>query len=333
MKRARFISEHYTKQGNVLGAGTTSDVFCAKRKLDNEKVAIKRLKELPTEDIQNSNLVPREISMMEKLHHPNILSVLELVRDKSGRAYIVLEWMKHDLRGLLRSHHSNHFSRAQVKGYAYQIVQGIAFCHANNVVHLDLKPDNILISSRGVAKITDFGLAEHCNSNLKHDKLVVTRWYRPLEVSYGIQTFAPSIDMWSIGCIIGELLLNHVLLPGSDDIDQMTCIYNLCGTPAENGWIEALNLPKYVMPHFQVIRNIDESLRTKNKNKRASYFTKLAISVLDSLLTLDPTKRMSAQELCDHPYFVDESPKPLTSDLMPLYEESYFGPIRGSQNK
>jgi serine/threonine protein kinase len=327
MKRARNINDVYVRKGSAKGQGVSSDVFCAERKEDKKQVAIKRLKEAAPAEARTQNLIPREVAIMGKLNHPNITTVLEIVSDKDNHTFIVMEWMQHDLRGLLCSNYSEFFSRAHVKGYAHQIVLGVGYCHHNNLMHLDLKPENILISSQGVVKISDFGLSEQYNPEAKRKRTVVSRWYRPLEVFYGEPVLHMSIDLWSLGCIIAELLLNHPILPGESDADQLACIYHLCGTPMQNDWPDAVSLPDYTPPPEVSIRNLDDKLRVKNKTSRAGYFTASAIALLDSLLMLDPKKRISAVDALKHDYFT-EAPKPLEAFLMPRYKESFFGSVR-----
>jgi len=329
MKRARSINDGYLRKGGLLGQGASSDVFCAETKtLDAVKVAIKRLK-LVVPKASTEDLVPREVGILKEIGaHPNLIVMLELVRDAEGHAFIVLEWMQHDLRGLIRSPYSNHFSRAQVKGYAIQFMRGVAHCHAHNYIHLDLKPENVLVSAKGEVKLTDFGLAERYDPALAHNKSVVTYWYRPIEVFYRTPRFEFSIDMWSAGCIVAELLLNKVLLAGESEDKQPECIYALCGTPIENGWPGAAQLPQYVSPPTAHKRDLDGALRVHNKTSRAGFFTKHAIDLLDRLLALDPEKRITAADALAHPYFIDESPKPLEPWLMPMYDISYFGSVR-----
>lgn len=299
----------------AVGQGANSNVFCAETETHG-KVAIKRLKE--------ASEAERERAILKELIHENIISLVG--EQKEGE--LILEWMQHDLRGLMRSPHSVDFSRAQVKGYAHQLVSGVAYCHSRGYMHLDLKPENILLSAKGVLKITDFGLAERHDPTVVYDNPVVTLWYRPLEVCYHTRHFDYSIDMWSVGCIIGELLLNYVLLPGESEAQQPECIYALCGTPVENGWPEAVHLSHYIAPSVMRPRNIDGALRVNNKSKRAGFFTKGALDLLDRLLALKPEARLSAADALSHSYFVEESPKPLQPFLMPRYEISYFGSIR-----
>lgn len=155
------------KRVAAAGQGANSSVFCEESE-PNVRVAIKRLKD--------AGDAARECALLQDLKHENIISLLGEREDGE----IVLEWMHHDLRGLMRSPHSVNFSRSQVKGYAYQLVSGVAYCHTRMIMHLDLKPENLLLSEKGVLKITDFGLAERYNPTTLHNRPVVTLWYLSL---------------------------------------------------------------------------------------------------------------------------------------------------------
>jgi cyclin-dependent kinase 12/13 len=178
----------------------------------------------------------REIKILKELRHDNIITLKEIVTSKGklfslpsflcpfpystpasslhhilvvvsdydkgkGSIYMVFEYMDHDLTGLMDSHHSDHFTEAQIKCYMKQLLEGLFFCHKKNVLHRDVKGSNLLISNKGILKIADFGLARFYNESAKgpYTNRVITLWYRPPELLFGSTTYGPAVDMWSAG--------------------------------------------------------------------------------------------------------------------------------------
>lgn len=129
----------------------------------------------------------------------------------------------------------------------YQLLRGLAFCHSHNVLHRDLKPQNLLINKNGELKLADFGLARAFGIPVKcYSAEVVTLWYRPPDVLFGAKLYTTSIDMWSAGCIFAELAnAGRPLFPGSDVDDQLKRIFKLLGTPTEDTWPGITQLSDY----------------------------------------------------------------------------------------
>jgi len=150
----------------------------------------------------------REINILLSLSHPSIVNVSEVVVGSSMDAvFMVMEYADHDLKGVMERRMSQPFSTAEVKCLMMQLLSGVAYLHANWVIHRDLKTSNILYTNRGQLKICDFGLARQYGEPLKpYTQLVVTLWYRAPELLLGQRKYSTPVDVWSCGCIMAELL-------------------------------------------------------------------------------------------------------------------------------
>lgn len=168
--------------------------------------------------------------------------------------------------------------------------------------HQDLKPNNLLIDSRGVLKVADFGLARFLpEPGRQLTPEVVTRFYRAPELLFGARSYGPAVDIWSVGCIFGELMLRTPYLAGKDsDFDQLDTIFRARGTPSEDEWPDVKSLPGYV------------AFGAQPKPPLSTLFTAAApdaLALLDAMLRLNPMQRVSAEGALRHPYFTN-SPMP-----------------------
>lgn len=174
---------------------------------------------------------------------------------------------------------------------------------------------NLLINNEGILQIADFGLARGLEEeNRDYTSNVVTRWYRPPELFLGERKYSTAIDMWGVGCILGELIKQKPILQGSDDIDQLKRIFKLCGSPTQEtmpGWDQLPDASKFSFETTQ--RKIKEEFET---------YDPLAADLLDKLLTLDPRKRISALDALDHDLFYT-LPAPAVPAELPKYESSH----------
>jgi len=182
------------------------------------------------------------------------------------------------------------------------MVQGTDYCHRNRVLHRDLKPQNILISNNGELKLADFGLARAFGLPGKAwTNEVITLWYRPPEILLGCDTYATSVDIWSIGCIFAELINGKPLFRGDSQISQLLEIFKRLGTPNEHIWPGVTRLEHYqtVFPKWQriewkkIVPKLDDN----------------GLHLLNLMLILDPSKRISAKQALKHPYFNDVDTK------------------------
>ena len=228
--------------------------------------------------------------------------------------FLVMDFLEHDLRTLSEAM-SEPFSPSEVKTLLLQLASAVDYLHSNWILHRDLKTSNLLMNNRGQIKLADFGMARYYGDPPpKLTQLVVTLWYRAPELILGVEKYGPEIDMWSVGCIFGELLTKEPLLQGKNEVDELTKIFELCGVPDDQKWpgfrrlpnARSLRLPRTSQTSGSVIRS------------KFPYLTTAGSSLLDALLSLNPAKRPSAAEMLRHPYF-DENPKPKSQAMFPTF--------------
>ncbi|XP_043705965.1 cyclin-dependent kinase G-2 isoform X2 [Telopea speciosissima] len=228
---------------NKIDEGTYGVVYRAKDKKTSEIVALKKVKmEKEREGFPLTSL--REINILLSFHHPSIVDVKEVVVGSNlDSIFMVMEYMEHDLKGLMETM-KQPFSQSEVKCLMLQLLEGVKYLHDNWVLHRDLKTSNLLLNNRGELKICDFGLARQYGSPLKpYTHLVVTLWYRAPELLLGAKLYSTAVDMWSLGCIMAELLAKEPLFPGKAEVDQLDKIFKMLGTPNEAIWPGFSKLP------------------------------------------------------------------------------------------
>ncbi|KAF2068451.1 hypothetical protein CYY_010221, partial [Polysphondylium violaceum] len=208
--------------------------------------------------------------------------------------YLVFELMQWDLQQVIEDR-SVILKPGDIKSYMKMLFQGVNACHKNWILHRDLKPNNLLMSSDGVLKLADFGLARQYGSpNKVFSPQAVTIWYRAPELLFGAKSYGPSVDMWSIGCIFAELMLRTAYLPGNNEIDQLRKINSALGTITESNWPGVTCLPNYIRFTEHPATPFKQLFTAANDE---------AIDLLTKLLTYHPLSRISAEEALRHPYF------------------------------
>lgn len=287
-----------------IGEGTYGVVYKGRHKKTNRIVALKKIR-LESEEEGVPSTAIREISLLKELVHPNVVTLEEILLE-DGKLYLVFEFLSMDLKKYLDSLPKDQLlDKILVKGYLYQILQAILFCHQRRVIHRDLKPQNLLIDSRGIIKLADFGLARAlCVPVRVYTHEVVTLWYRAPEVLLGSPRYSTPVDIWSIGCIFAEIASRRPVFRGDSEIDQLFRIFRTLSTPNEDSWPGVSQLPDYktsfpswrtnVLP--QSVKNLDET----------------GLDLLQRMLVYDPPQRISAVAALHHPYFAD-----LDTDSLP----------------
>jgi serine/threonine protein kinase len=290
---------------SVIGEGAYGVVCSAVDNQTREKVAVKRIRRV-FDEVPEAVRILRELRFLRLLRsHENIITIREVLapsqRDSFNDVFVVFELMPADLNRVLRAKIA--LSQDHIRWLMYQLLQALHYMHSCNVLHRDIKPNNIMINERCDLRVIDFGLARLAY-NQQEDMAcwtdyVATRWYRAPELimSYSSR-YSAAIDIWSAGCIFAELL-NHgePLFPGVNSFHQLELIVKLLGTPNEESIAKVRN-PK-AKQHLR-------SLPKRPPQPLAEVFPDTppdALDLLQNLLQFDPDKRLTALEGLQHVYF------------------------------
>ncbi|EIT78209.1 protein kinase [Aspergillus oryzae 3.042] len=302
---------------NHLEEGSYGWVSRAKDITTGEIVALKKLKMDNSPDgFPVTGL--REIQTLLEARHPNIVLLREIViGTKMDDVFLVMDFLEHDLKTLLDDMREP-FLPSEIKTLLSQVLSGLDFLHSQWIMHRDLKTSNLLMNNRGEIKIADFGMARYYGDPPpKLTQLVVTLWYRSPELLLGAEKYGTEIDMWSIGCIFGELLTKEPLLQGKNEVDQVSKIFALTGPPTPQTWPGFRSLP-----NAKSLRLPQTSAPSGNPpllpRSKFPFLTNAGLQLLSSLLALNPSSRPTTQECLSHPYF-REDPRPKPKEMFPTF--------------
>ncbi|KAL1216421.1 Cyclin-dependent kinase G-2 [Cardamine amara subsp. amara] len=313
---------------NKIDEGTYGVVYRAKDKKTGEIVALKKVKmEKEREGFPLTSL--REINILLSFHHPSIVDVKEVVVGSSlDSIFMVMEYMEHDLKALMETM-KQRFSQSEVKCLMLQLLEGVKYLHDNWVLHRDLKTSNLLLNNRGELKICDFGLARQYGSPLKpYTHLVVTLWYRAPELLLGAKQYSTAIDMWSLGCIMAELLSKAPLFNGKTEFDQLDKIFRILGTPNESIWPGFSKLPGVKVNFVKHQYNLLRKKFPATSFTGAPVLSDAGFDLLNKLLTYDPERRITVDAALKHDWF-REVPLPKSKDFMPTFPAQHAQDRRG----
>ncbi|ENN78124.1 hypothetical protein D910_09723 [Dendroctonus ponderosae] len=223
-----------------------------------------------------------------KFRHFQIVKIFD-VTSMGSSVVLVMEFLPCSLQQILKN---TQLSLAQIKTYSKMLLSGVRFMHKSHIMHRDIKPANLLISPKGCLKIGDFGLARLFNADpsRQYSHQVATRWYRAPELLYGSKTYTPAIDMWSVGCIIAEMINGTPLFPGESDIGQLAIVLSTLGTPTEETWPDLKQLPDYNKISF---------ISSSGKRWRLILPTAdhATLDLMRQILIYDGQKRFTAQQV------------------------------------
>lgn len=280
----------------VVGEGAYGVVLKCKNKETGEIVAIKKFKESEDEEAVKKATI-REVKILKMLNQENIVGLKEAFR-RQGKLYLVLEYVDKNLLEILEGS-QNGIDSLKVKSYIYQLCKAIDYCHRQEVIHRDIKPENLLISLDHKLKICDFGFARTIGNYGQLTDYVATRWYRSPELLLG-GNYGKEVDIWAIGCIMGELTDGQPLFPGENEVDQLYVIQRVLGHLTVDQQEKFQTNPRFLGLKFPEI--------TKLETLEKKYLTKLgpvAIDFMKGLLMMDPKQRLTSSDMLQHSYFED----------------------------
>ncbi|XP_009889391.1 PREDICTED: MAPK/MAK/MRK overlapping kinase [Charadrius vociferus] len=287
------LSNNNYKPVGKIGEGTFSDVLKTLSLRDGKYYACKHMKQHFESMEQVNNL--REIRALRRLSpHPNILMLHEVVFDKkAGSLSLICELMDMNIYELIKGRRKP-LPEKKIKNYMYQLCKSLDYIHRNGIFHRDVKPENILIK-QNTLKLGDFGSCRSIYSKQPHTEYISTRWYRAPECLLTNGYYSYKIDMWSAGCVFYEITSFQPLFPGSNELDQISKIHDVIGTPA-NKTLNKLKLSRIASFDFPFKKGKGIPLLVHNLSPKG-------FSLLYAMIKYDPDERIAAHQALQHPYF------------------------------
>ncbi|KAK3779347.1 hypothetical protein RRG08_052569 [Elysia crispata] len=278
-------------------------------KVEDKEVKLQfALKSIPVRDARSNSLIVREVANLQECQCPYVVPLVGTWREtllRDGEAtncqLILMELCESSLRQLLRENRLG-LDVPVVKDITVQIMSGLAFVHSKGIIHRDLKPDNILVTDRGTVKLGDFGLSTVESPDGIYTPKMVTLWYRSPELLLGADNYTKAVDLWSVGCIVAELLMGRPLIQAMSEISMLTEIVNLFG-----------GIDKWIMPahlYLPVLDSVDLLQPSSPNSARLEMFcggNEDALRFAQSLLEINPDLRMSCLSALTHPFIAAEA--------------------------
>jgi len=326
ISKIKFTIEEKYEFIKQIGLGSFSAVCSCYDRKDNRNVAIKKVTNA-FDDLEDARHILREIKLLSFFDHDNIVTLLDVAKPENklnyNDVYVITDLMETDLHRVIYSRQE--LTDEHIQYFIYQILRGTLYFHSANVIHRDLKPANILANKNCDLKICDFGLdhgkikdddksvldliqnpslpIEYSNNVIYDDSKRelndrnISRWYRAPEAILSPDDYKKPVDIWSIGCILAELLGRQPLFPADNNLDELQKIISVLGSPSESD-IEYITDTK--------IKNFVNRLAKRTKqsfNLMFSNANPVALDLLGKMLTFSPKKRYTVEQCISHPYF------------------------------
>ena len=296
------LSDLEFPNNNEIGRGAFGKVLLAIVKSTGEKVAIKKV-------FQDRRYKNRELPIMLELHHPNIVELKSYYKTKAENKSddefflnCIMNYMPLTLSNLISKNRKKHtkFEPILLKLFSFQMLKCIGYLHSLGICHRDIKPQNILIDPKDYTlKLCDFGCAKHLVKTESNISYICSRFYRPPELVVGATYYTTQVDVWSIGCVIAELVLNIPIFPGKSATDQFMEIIKILGTPTSEQIkimggkpINVNKLPKHEKKKWKDVF-------------RGKINDELFCDLVGNLLLYEPEKRLKPYQAMCHPFFND----------------------------
>jgi len=282
-----------------IGKGAYGVVWKGLDKKTRKSVAIKKTIGAFKTD-KDAQKIYREIMYLSNLPpQDNIIQLLDLIKDETkDELYLVFDYIESDLHAVIRA---GILEEKHVKYIILQILQCIRHLHNHSIIHRDLKPSNILLSPECEVKVADFGNVRSLKksagkSDLNLTKDIGTRWYSAPEVLLGSKSYGKPVDMWSLGCLLAEILSGKPLFRGGSTAEQVGIIFSIIGEPTEEDMKSfKCSIPLAGLSHVPKKQAI--SLEEIFPNISPDCF-----DFLQRLLMLNPQKRMTVETALEHPF-------------------------------
>eukprot|EP00800_Vazella_pourtalesii_P021522 TRINITY_DN8050_c0_g1_i1.p1 TRINITY_DN8050_c0_g1~~TRINITY_DN8050_c0_g1_i1.p1 ORF type:complete len:725 (-),score=160.17 TRINITY_DN8050_c0_g1_i1:15-2162(-) len=301
-KVVTFTVESRYKPDSSIGMGAYGVVCSALDTLTNKQVAIKKLPD-PFSRLASAKRALREINILTHFEHENIICARDFLRLTGRDIYIKLDLMQTDLQQII---YTNQLTDEHIKYFSYQMLKAVKYIHSGNIVHRDLKPSNVLVDENCNIKIGDFSLARDVKSQRPDfvftradntlTEYVSTRWYRAPELMMNAGAHTCALDIWSLGCIIAELISGKPLFPGTSYLNELQLILSVTGTP-KKPLLERMRQDK--------VKEYIQSLPEQKRTQLTSLFPSApreCVSLIDKMLLLDPEERCTAETALKHRY-------------------------------
>ncbi|XP_056626626.1 mitogen-activated protein kinase 7 [Triplophysa dalaica] len=288
----------------TIGTGAYGVVSSARRRDNGQQVAIKKIPNA-FEVVTNAKRTLRELKILKHFKHDNIIAIKDILQPVIPHSafksvYVVLDLMESDLHQIIHSRQP--LTPEHTRYFLYQLLRGLKYIHSANVIHRDLKPSNLLVNENCELKIGDFGMARGLSAAHSDEsrsfmtEYVATRWYRAPELMLSLHHYSLAIDLWSVGCIFGEMLGRRQMFPGKNYVHQLQLILSVLGTPPESiiGTIRSERVRSYV-----------RSLPSKAPEPFSVLYPQTepaALDLLGAMLRFDPRERISTCQALEHPY-------------------------------
>ncbi|XP_005042293.1 PREDICTED: mitogen-activated protein kinase 15 [Ficedula albicollis] len=285
-----------------LGKGAYGIVWKAIDRKTGETVAVKKIFDA-FRNRTDAQRTFREIMFLQEFgEHPNIIKLLDVIQAENDKdIYLIFESMETDLHAVIKK--GNLLKDIHKRYILYQLLKATKFIHSGNVIHRDQKPSNVLLDGQCCVKLCDFGLARSlCQLGEEQPspaltEYVATRWYRAPEILLASRSYTKGVDMWSIGCILGEMLLGKPLFPGTSTMNQIEQILRVIPAPSPEDILALQSEYK-----ASVINHMSSRQRVAFEEIFPSSTPLPALDLLKKLLVFNPDKRLTAEEALQHPY-------------------------------